>query len=83
LFPLPKGNKNCARKEGVRARALTPTQRFLQLDPSWFVSGQTTSLFASEAENELVRDARGGIAWRMEAGLAEGEGGQQQQRRNG
>ena len=47
-------------------------QRFLQLDPSWFVKGQTTSLLASEAENELVRDDRGGIAWRMNAGLAEG-----------
>ena len=40
---------------------LTPMQRFRQLEPSWFVSGQTTSLVASETENEEVRAARGGM----------------------
>lgn len=41
---------------------LTPKQRFRQLEPSWPVNGQTTSLLASEAEKELVREDRGGIA---------------------
>ena len=46
----------------VGQRARTPEHRFLQLEPSWFLSGQTTSLFASDAANELVRCARGGMA---------------------
>lgn len=36
-------------------------QRFLQLDPSWLRSGQTTSLFASVIEKEDVKDDLGGI----------------------
>lgn len=36
-------------------------QRFLQLDPSWLRSGQTTSLFASVIENDEVKDDLGGI----------------------
>jgi hypothetical protein len=36
-------------------------QRFLQLDPSWLRSGQTTSLFASVIENDDVKEDRGGI----------------------
>lgn len=36
-------------------------QRFLQLDPSWLRSGQTTSLFASVIEKDDVKDDRGGI----------------------
>ena len=43
-------------------RELTPRHLLRQLDPSWFLKGQTTSLFASEAENELVKEARGGIS---------------------
>jgi hypothetical protein len=41
--------------------ALTPRQRFLQAEPSWFFSGHTTSLVASETEKELVREDLGGI----------------------
>ena len=41
--------------------ALTPRQRFRHDEPSWFFSGHTTSLVASETENELVREDRGGI----------------------
>jgi hypothetical protein len=41
---------------------LTPKQRFRQLEPSWFVRGQTTSLLASVSEKELVREERGGMA---------------------
>lgn len=36
-------------------------QRFLQLDPSWLRSGQTTSLFASVIEKDEVKDDLGGI----------------------
>lgn len=36
-------------------------QRFLQLDPSWLRSGQTTSLLASVIEKDDVKDDRGGI----------------------
>ena len=36
-------------------------QRFLQLDPSWLRSGQTTSLFASVIEKDDVKDDLGGI----------------------
>jgi len=36
-------------------------QRLRQLDPSWFCSGQTTSLLASVMEKEDVRDDLGGI----------------------
>lgn len=35
--------------------------RFLQCVPSWFLSGQVTSLFASVMEKELVKAGRGGI----------------------
>lgn len=41
-------------------------QRFRQLEPSWFTSGQTTSLLAS-VENELVSEDLGGMAWRIRA----------------
>ena len=47
-----------AKREGQ----LTPRQRLRQLVPSWFLRGQTTSLFWSEREKELVREARGGMA---------------------
>lgn len=36
-------------------------QRLRQLEPSWFRSGQTTSLLASVIEKDEVRDDRGGI----------------------
>jgi len=52
------------------------------LDPSWFARGQTTSLLASKAENELVREDRGGMAWRMKAGLAERQWEQRHQVRS-
>jgi len=53
---------------------LTPKQRFRQLEPSWFVRGQTTSLLASVSEKELVREERGGMACCMypRGGLAGG-----------
>ena len=34
---------------------------FRQLDPSWFLNGQTTSLLASDAEKELVNEFLGGM----------------------
>jgi hypothetical protein len=37
-------------------------QRLRQAEPSWFRSGQTTTLFSSFTENEPVNGARGGIA---------------------
>jgi hypothetical protein len=37
-------------------------QRFLQLEPSWFRRGQTTSLLESAMENCEVRADRGGMA---------------------
>lgn len=37
-------------------------QRLRQAEPSWLRSGQTTTLFSSETENEPVRGARGGMA---------------------
>ena len=40
---------------------LTPRHRFRQLDPSWFLNGQTTSLLASDAEKELVSEFLGGM----------------------
>ncbi len=40
---------------------LTPMQRFLQLEPSWFRKGQTTSLVASAIEKDEVSEDRGGI----------------------
>lgn len=43
---------------------LTPWHFFLQLEPSWLVKGQTTSLFASEAWKELVREDLGGMTCR-------------------
>lgn len=36
-------------------------QRFLQAEPSWFRSGQTTTLFSSDTEKDPVSEARGGI----------------------
>lgn len=35
--------------------------RLRQLDPSWFRSGQTTSLLESVMEKDEVKDERGGI----------------------
>ena len=46
-------------------KTLTPRQRFRQFVPSWLVKGQTTSLLASETENELVSEDRGGMARRI------------------
>ncbi len=43
---------------------LTPRHLFLQLEPSWLVNGQTTSLLASEAWKELVREDLGGMTCR-------------------
>lgn len=51
-----------------RANALTPRQRFRQLEPSSVFSGQTTSLSISEAEKELVKEVFGGIGCRIPAG---------------
>jgi hypothetical protein len=48
-------------KRWVVGWILTPMHRFLQLEPSWFRSGQTTSLFESVIEKEEVREDRGGI----------------------
>ncbi len=45
----------------LRISALTPRHLFRQLDPSWFLNGQTTSLLASDAENELVSEFLGGM----------------------
>ena len=42
-------------------RMLTPRHRFRQLDPSWFLNGQTTSLLASDAEKEVVNEFLGGM----------------------
>lgn len=39
----------------------TPVHRFLQLDPSWFRKGQTTSLLASVIEKDEVKEDLGGI----------------------
>lgn len=39
----------------------TPVHRFLQLDPSWFRKGQTTSLLASVMEKDEVKEDLGGI----------------------
>ena len=47
-----------------RPKILTPRHLFLQLEPSWLVNGQTTSLLASDAEKELVREDLGGMAGR-------------------
>ena len=49
--------------EHVEADAgeLTPRHLLRQLEPSLLVKGQTTSLLASETENEPVNEARGGI----------------------
>ena len=40
---------------------LTPRHLFLQLEPSWFFRGQTTSLLESERGKDEVNDDRGGI----------------------
>lgn len=45
----------------TKRRKLTPMQRLRQLEPSWFRSGQTTSLLASVIEKEEVKADRGGI----------------------
>lgn len=49
--------------EAIEAKAveLTPRHLLRQLEPSLLVSGHTTSLLASETENEPVNEARGGI----------------------
>lgn len=44
---------------------LTPRHLFRQLEPSWLVNGHTTSLLASEAEKELVKEDLGGMAGRI------------------
>jgi hypothetical protein len=45
-----------------RETVRTPKHRFRQLDPSWFLSGQTTSFAWSPTAKELVRaEERGGI----------------------
>lgn len=49
---------------------LTPRHRFRQLEPSWFFNGQTTSLFESVAENELVKEDFGGMAWPRDLPIA-------------
>jgi hypothetical protein len=36
-------------------------QRLRQAEPSWFRSGQTTTLFSSDKEKDPVSEARGGI----------------------
>lgn len=45
----------------VTGKGLTPTHLFLQLEPSWFRNGQTTSLLESVMEKDDVKDDRGGI----------------------
>jgi hypothetical protein len=45
----------------VAGKGLTPTHLFLQLEPSWFRNGQTTSLLESVMEKDDVKDDRGGI----------------------
>ena len=52
-------------------------QRLRQLEPSWFRSGQTTSLFASVIEKEEVKEDRGGILSLAPpcAGRSEDQGG--------
>ena len=54
-------------------RRLTPRQRLRQLVASWFFKGQTTSLFWSETEKELVRELLGGMAV-MQVTLGGGKG---------
>jgi hypothetical protein len=51
----------------MRLRRLTPVQRFRQAEPSWLRNGQTTTLFSSLTEKELVSGAarEGGIAASM------------------
>lgn len=63
---LDRGGRRGGGGRGVaRARStavLTPIQRFRQKEPSWFCSGQTTSLLAAESmEKDEVREVRGGI----------------------
>lgn len=45
----------------ARIASLTPRHRLRQLEPSLLVKGHTTSLLASETENELVSEVRGGM----------------------
>ena len=45
----------------LRGSVLTPRHLFRQLDPSWFLNGQTTSLLASDAEKEPVNEFLGGM----------------------
>jgi len=54
--PGRMGSQQAAEEEG-----LTPVQRLRQAEPSWLRSGQTTTLFSSETENEPVSEERGGI----------------------
>ena len=54
-------NINCQPGGEAEEEGHTPRQRLRQLEPSLFWSGQTTSLLASETENEPVRDERGGM----------------------
>ena len=50
-------------KSGVeQAIRRTPRHLLRQLEPSWFLSGQITSLLASAAGNEAVREDLGGMA---------------------
>ena len=51
---------------------LTPRHRFRQLDPSWFLNGQTTSLLASDAEKAVVNEFLGGMPGGGWLGLATG-----------
>lgn len=45
-------------------KRFSPVQRFRQAEPSWLRSGQTTTLFSSLTEKELVSGAarEGGMA---------------------
>jgi len=49
-------------------------QRLRQDEPSWFFSGQTTSLLTSVTEKELVRAERGGM-FRGGGGAASAQSG--------
>ncbi len=53
-------------RDRMGRRELTPRQRFRHLEPSCTVSGQTTSLAASDVENELGREVLGGMARRIQ-----------------
>lgn len=59
------GDNDELRRVGLRQKGggvrRTPVHRFLQLDPSWFRKGQTTSLLASVMEKDDVKEDLGGI----------------------